>query len=192
MPPPSEEADLVAKIIAGDQEAMVDLAERYRPLLIASIRKQGIPEQDCGDLVQEILSAAFSQIQRQLFRGDCSLGTWLATIARGKAIDRQKSASQRAQRLTDSGETALRAARSEAIVSGNQDLQLAVRQTLSLLGPQERAILKLKDMEGFTVKEIVAISGLPEEHVYHILEKARDKFRRIFSGESTSSPRLIG
>jgi RNA polymerase sigma-70 factor (ECF subfamily) len=192
MSPPNEEADLISRIAAGDQQAMADFALRYRPVVIASIRKQGIAEQDWADLVQEILSAAFSQIQRRVFRGDCSLGTWLTTIARGRAIDKARSPAGRAQKLTHSIEgTASFNGRPELTVPGTQETTLAVRQTLGLLNPKERTVLKLKEMDGYSVKEITTISGIPKKQVYRLLETARENFRRLISARTPSRSRLI-
>lgn len=193
MPIQPEEARIIRGLISGDEPSVATLVQRYEPVMRAAFRLQGIPEHDHDDLLQEVVTTALSQIKRQMFRGESSLGTWLATIARGKAIDRKRSAAGRQGQITASLDTGSGAvlARLEHAVAPREDLVLAVRQTLARLESADRALLKLCEMEGYSVKEVAASSGLPEKRVYRLLSAARERFRLEFLGKTAAPPRLI-
>jgi RNA polymerase sigma-70 factor (ECF subfamily) len=193
MSPSADEHELIAKIVAGDQDAMDNLACRYRSDIVSRLNAEGVSDQDHGDIVQEVLSAAFSQIKRGIFRGDSSVRTWISTIARGKAIDHKRSLFQRQRNLTDSVDalSTVRNAPSELARTDDHERNFLVRQALNALTPQERTMLKLKEMDGYTVREIATLSGLPEKRIYRLLQRARERFRQEISGEKVNRSRLI-
>lgn len=172
---------------------MDDLVCQYRSHIVARLNAEGIHDQELGDIVQEVLSAAFSQIQRGLFRGESSVRTWISTIARGKAIDHKRSPFHRQNSLTESVEalSTLRNARSELTCTVDHERNFIVRQALNALTPQERSMLKLKEMDGYTVREIAMLSGLPEKRIYRLLERARERFRLELSGGKINRSRLL-
>src|SRR5258708_4336181 len=79
---------------------MEELASKYRERFLTLARFQGIQPQDCPDVVQDALCAAFDQIKRGVFRGESSLLTWLTKIVHGKVVDYQRSAHEKKRRAT--------------------------------------------------------------------------------------------
>src|SRR5438105_4015916 len=86
-----EDMALLAAVVAGNVEGEAAFHRRYAPRFEIVARQAGVPAQDCEDVAQDAMMAAVSQIKRGIFRGDCSLGTWLEVILRGKIADYKRS-----------------------------------------------------------------------------------------------------
>ncbi|MCA9288382.1 MAG: sigma-70 family RNA polymerase sigma factor [Phycisphaerales bacterium] len=81
---PADEAELVARLRAGDQSAFAELVEQHTSHLAAVARRYLACEADVDDAVQEAFAAAFSNIDR--FKGDARLSTWLHRIVVNAAL----------------------------------------------------------------------------------------------------------
>lgn len=84
----STSRSLILRLQRNDLPAWQELVELYSPLIFFWCRKLGLPDQDCGDVTQDVFRAvvggiASFQKQREsdTFRG------WLRTVTRSKAID---------------------------------------------------------------------------------------------------------
>lgn len=63
----------------------------------------------------------------------------------------------------------------------NFELRDAMQQALSRLTDQQRAILLMKDLEGYAYKEIAALLGLDEMQVAGILYRARVNLKKLLT-----------
>jgi RNA polymerase sigma factor (sigma-70 family) len=91
-----EDADLVARIAAGDKAAFDAIYDRYLPLVLRwSLRETGNREV-AADLAAETFAAALIASPRYRSRKG-SVGTWLLGIARNKLRE-----SRRSKRIEDS------------------------------------------------------------------------------------------
>jgi RNA polymerase sigma-70 factor, ECF subfamily len=78
------DADLVAAARSGDQHAFLELCHRYRPSLKRRIRGIVRNWEDAEDVLQDTLMSAFRHLGG--FRGKCSFGTWIMTIATNHSL----------------------------------------------------------------------------------------------------------
>lgn len=85
-----EDLTLLTGVAEGDPRSESLFLSRFKSRFELIARSSGVPDEDCEDVAQEALTAAFSQIRRKLFRGESSLGTWLETILHGKIVDYQR------------------------------------------------------------------------------------------------------
>src|SRR5262249_2604953 len=85
-----DDAELAAKLRARDPHAMGDLYDRYGrlayTLIFRIVRNSGVAE----DLVQETFLRVWNRIQ-SFEPGKGSLGPWVLTVARNRAIDYLRS-----------------------------------------------------------------------------------------------------
>jgi len=87
---------LLLRAQQGEESAWKDLADLYRPLLLAWLRRQGIPDADADDLIQEILLSLVKYLpsfqhsgQRGAFR------SWIRTIASNRTFDYWRTSKHR-------------------------------------------------------------------------------------------------
>lgn len=84
----STSRSLLAGAKRDDPSAWERIVRLYAPLVASWCRRWGVPEQDMGDLLQDVFAAVASHLGR--FRKEEESDTfrgWLATIARNKARD---------------------------------------------------------------------------------------------------------
>jgi RNA polymerase sigma-70 factor, ECF subfamily len=161
------ERALRTRLIAGEDAAYRECYQQYAPKLLrllgGIIRNKARAE----ELLQETFVAAFRSIAS--FRGEVSLGTWLARIATNRAynaIRDEARAKRTAPPLDEEPVT-----RMEPNVEG-RDLARKVLAILGQMDPAKKLALLLQ-AEGYTVAEIAEISGEPRGTILARLSRSR-------------------
>jgi RNA polymerase sigma-70 factor (ECF subfamily) len=150
------DAEIIARIYSGDDSAMAVLYDRYSPVVYAVALRVLSDNSAAEDILQDV----FMQLWRnpQAFNASRgSLATWLAVIARNRAIDqlRKKRPEVEAAEIVISVDPELESAadRSEAIEK--------VRAVLGGMPEEQRAALEMAFFEGLTHVEIAGKTGQP-------------------------------
>ena len=92
----SGEGRLRARLRGGDDEAFDEMVREYQEWLGRLVQRLLGYEGAVADVVQEVLLAVW--VNRRKFRGDCSVGTWLARIAVNKCRSYQRRLKVRRKR----------------------------------------------------------------------------------------------
>lgn len=82
----NDEANLIARLKAGDQVAYAEMVEQYAPHVYGVSLRMMKNENDAEDVLQETFLSAFQAIGD--FEGRSKLGTWLHRIAVNTALMR--------------------------------------------------------------------------------------------------------
>lgn len=151
---------------------------------------------DAEDLVQELLLS--------LYRKDIDLdtlenaGTWLLKSLYHQFIDFTRKQTRNpgvpnVEILQDRLETIPdESARAEQLVE-QAALRQQIHAALAGLGPEQRALVVLHDMEGFTLAELETILGTPLGTLKSRLHRARQALRtQIFMEPFAESERVTG
>lgn len=154
--------DLIARTARGDEHALRDLYDGTGGTVYA------VALRILGDaaLAEEVTMDVFMQVWNQAERWDPARGaplTWLATLARSRAIDRRRvGAAQRAQTdtLADLPETPHAGPGPEEDVAVAERRRL-VRAALAGLSPGQRAALELAWFQGLSHAEVAARLSAP-------------------------------
>ena len=152
-----------------------------------------VGEAEADDLVQEV----FVRVTRALpeFRGEASVTTWIASIARSVGLDHLRSRRHHeAQRTVSlaapvsaggessaSGTSAVPEPQEEAQAHGRlvrSEMGNCVREYVALLSPDHRAVIELKDLDGLSNTEIAARLGVSVDNAKIRLHRARQALRR--------------
>ena len=148
--------ELVARVRAGDQNAMGALYDRYSPLVYAV----GLRVLADTGAAEDVLQEVFMQLWRNPTRFDASrgsLGAWLAVIARNRAIDalRKRRYESDIEDVIVSVEPDLASEADRSRAAKN------VRDVLNGMHPAQRQALEMAFFEGLTHTEIAAKIGEP-------------------------------
>lgn len=139
--------------------------------------------QDADDLVHDALVDALAR--PRLGMADQQVRPWLFAILRNRFLSDRRRAKHRATTpLDDAGGPA-------AAVRPGQEAGLQMRDlTIGLAGlpVEQREILLLVTVEGFTYAEVAAMLDLPLGTVMSRLSRARDRLNDFMDG--TTRPRL--
>ena len=162
---PWTDEELVARSIGGDSDSFNELVLRWeRPIYALAYRTIG-REEDARDVCQETFLRAFRALPA--FRGQAKFSSWLYRIALNLCRDwvRRERRTPVVQPPEDVDLIELAAARepSESIedLVARHDLARAVEQAMTVLPPEQRTAIVLKEYHGLTFQEIADIVGCP-------------------------------
>jgi RNA polymerase sigma-70 factor (ECF subfamily) len=144
----AEDADLVRRARTGDDAAFADLYRRYARVVHGLVLAR-IPVRDADDLVQEVFLSAWKRLDS--LREPAAFGGWLARIARNRAADFHRRATEDVELPETLEAPDATAERVEALAALDvvRSLPEAYRETL---------ILRL--VEGLSGPEIAERTGL--------------------------------
>jgi RNA polymerase sigma-70 factor, ECF subfamily len=175
----SGEAALLVAGRAGDPAALEQLlALHQRALHRLCLGVLGHPE-EAEDAVQETFLRALRSLSG--FRGEAAFRTWLFRIALNLCL--RWKASRPATEPWDEAELSTPLAASPEAIALRH---LRMREALARLMPRQRAVLLLKEREGWSVAEIGQAMGWKPSRVEYELHRARRaliEWRRREAGE---------
>jgi RNA polymerase sigma-70 factor, ECF subfamily len=184
-PEPSADALLLRRMVAGDEQALGALYDRWSALVHSVIlRIVGDPD-DAEELVEE----TFWQAWRQAGRYDASRGGisgWLVVMARSRALDRVRLRGWQRAAASD-GVDADEAAEGWVEVRGPLDAaemdetRRIVRAALDRLPPEQRETVEMAYFRGMSQTEIAAATGQPLGTVKTRARLALQKLREALS-----------
>ena len=191
--------EIVAALRAGDERAFGDLFDRHYPTMKRVARSYVDSDAVAEEIVQETWLAVVTGIDR--FERRSALGTWIFSIL----VNQAKTHSTRERRtlpfcsLAPAAEDAPtvesdRFQRDDEAWPGHwatpprpwqkpdrRLLSLEVRDrlkdALARLPDRQRAILGLRDIEGFSAEEVCELLELSQENQRVLLHRARSKLR---------------
>jgi RNA polymerase sigma-70 factor (ECF subfamily) len=159
------ERQLMAEIVAGSEPAFQALVSELRPLIISMVRRTLGSGSEVDDVCQTVLLSLWEGAARwEPAKGRVS--TWVASIARNRAIDHVRKASRAAaMRERLSADAAVLAPTKFAPTADDELLRAearrATRRALCELAPEQRQVLELAYLEGLTQIEVAERTGLP-------------------------------
>src|SRR6266566_1363193 len=177
----SEEAALVRRVQAGDELAFREMVERYQSKVYSIIYGILRNHNDAEDIAQQVFAKVYFSIRSFDFRS--SLLTWIYKITVNECYDylRKKRVRKLVYESDFSQEDAQRMEASEPAIDGAPpvDERLAQRdlvvKLLSKVSEEDRSLMLLKEVEGHSVEELAAITGLNENTIKVKLFRTRQK-----------------
>lgn len=184
MPDSADESDDLATLLAaraGDPGAGARLVRQHGAAMIRTAwRVSGrYAAAEADDVVQEALIAALTT--DALPTGD--VGAWLRAITVRKALDGLRQRARRGEQpLPEAGDSGGPA----PLTAGDAETPgtvWSVRRALARLGPLDRAVLTLVDLEGFSMAEAARAVGSTTMAVKWRAVRARRKLKALLDGE---------
>ena len=196
---PAEEHRLVKRLKRREELAFHEFVVRnQRSIFNLCLRMVGHPI-EAEDVAQDVFVRSFLAIDT--FRGDSSLATWLYRIAINLCKNRLKYLGRRrhgsAQTVDDVPEGELLrsvagglsvgepVARPDEILAGNETEAL-IQRALATVDPDFRELLILRDIEGMSYADVMAITGLAEGTVKSRLHRARQALKEAYEALTRS------
>ena len=176
--------DVLGLVASGDEDALAELYDRYRSLLMALALRIVGEVAEAEDVVQD----ALLQVCRQAARYDperSSVSTWLVLIARSRALDRKRrqTTSARVHERLASDATVVDTSSSGETSVLTRERRERLRRALAELPPEQREALELAYYGGLTQSEVAAQTDTPLGTVKTRTMLALRKLRRALAGE---------
>ncbi|MCA9312502.1 MAG: RNA polymerase sigma factor [Phycisphaerales bacterium] len=193
---------LVHAFRAGDQAALAELLERYQDRLFGVCLRMV----NDGDLAQDMVQEAMVKIIHGLpqFSGRSKLSTWMIRVTMNVCLTWRRKQRLRRHASLDAVSSgtgggaeagvALHASLADGREPGAEgrveqmDARRRLKVGLSQIEPQQRAILILRDVQGFDYREIAAILAIPEGTVKSRLFRARVALREAMERLEGAGP----
>jgi RNA polymerase sigma-70 factor (ECF subfamily) len=152
---------LVARISAGDDDAIGEVFDRHAPFLLGVAAKVVRSRELAEDVVQDVLTALWTNPGRfDPSRG--SLRTFLGVQAQRRAIDLVRSGTRRSAREERSATADVVRASTARPATDHVVEATVVRAAIERLPDEQRAAVELAFWHGRTYSEVALILGIPE------------------------------
>jgi RNA polymerase sigma-70 factor (ECF subfamily) len=183
------DANLVALLRAGDEEAISRLVEQWSPIMFRLARSFVASPQSAEDVVQEAWLGMLSGLAR--FEGRSSLRTWTFTILVNRARTRGAREARTLPRspLEDAAEEPTRtwfslAQRDNTPESTvlSREILLQVDRAISVLPPRQRQVVTMREINGMSAEEVCAALGISAANQRVLLHRARAALRTALTG----------
>jgi RNA polymerase sigma-70 factor (ECF subfamily) len=196
-----DDAQLVAALRQGDEMAFEMLVERYHTSLIRLAQHYVSSHALAEEVAQDTWLGVLQGIER--FEGRSSLKTWIFHILTNRAKTRGQREGRSIpfsalEKVTDEGsEPAVEPQRfratepwadhwamppqswdhlpEERILS--QETRACIDATIAMLPPHQRLVLTLRDVEGFSSRDVCGILDVSETNQRVLLHRARSRVR---------------
>jgi RNA polymerase sigma-70 factor (ECF subfamily) len=176
-----DDAQLIRDTLAGDSAAFGQLVCKYQDRLYTALAHMGGSPEEARDVVQEAFVQAF--VKLETFRGSSAFYTWLYRIAFNVSVSRKRRQRPTVslERTRDlSGEEPLdMASPTERLERGERAAQ--VRRAMAALSEEHRAILVLREIEGFDYEQIAEALDVAVGTVRSRLHRARAQLRELLT-----------
>ena len=166
------ERALVLAAQDGDATAFAGLVRRHQRRAYAVARAVVLSHDDAEDAVQEGFLHAFRALSR--FRPEQAFGAWLHRIVANAALD-----IARRRKVRDADQLPESLASPHRDPAESEELRTRLASALQSLGPRQRSVIVLHDVEGYKHAEIGALLGIPEGTARSDLHHARTHLRKL-------------
>jgi RNA polymerase sigma-70 factor (ECF subfamily) len=166
---PRGDAALLRAVDRGDAAALSELFDRHWPALHRAAWLVCQDAQAAEDIAQEAFLSALARLDR--FDRRRPLAPWLHRIAVNRAIDHVRA--RAARREVDTAVPAAVAQPARAVLADETTAALAA------LPPDQRAVVVLRHLLGYSPGEIAAMLDLPRGTVNSRLRRALDALAEV-------------
>lgn len=192
--PDGSEAELVARAVTGDEQALTQLLRihgpRVRNQIAPTIHAKWGSTLDADDVMQITYLEAFLRIDRFQYQGPDSFGGWLAQVARNNLRDaiRELERLKRPQpehRIVGDGMDTTFALLDElgcttstpSRHAASADVRRFVESALEGLPDDYATVVRMYDLEGKPVSEVASVLDRSEGAVFMLRARALDRLR---------------
>jgi RNA polymerase sigma-70 factor (ECF subfamily) len=197
----TEEARLIARILAGEKELFHELLGPYERMVYLTLFSIVKNETEAEDGAQEAVISAYRHLGS--FRGDAKFSTWLTMIAINEGRKRLRKAKGRAEDSIDEQIEELEGDYTPAPLTDwreiplealeRKELREALRVAVTELPDIYRQVFALRDLEEMNIEETAEALGITTSAVKVRLHRARIMLqKRLVPFLKTTAPARRG
>lgn len=177
--------ELLARLKAGDETALGDLAEAYSGKIYQLAFRYLRNREDAEEVTQDVLYKVYRKVDA--FRGDAALSSWIYRITFNAAMSRlrsgpyQRSRAEAAPIVTSEGDAIVPATRREVADWSDfadervfrSELRKRVMTAILALPAIYRAPVMLRDIQGMSTEEASALLHVKDQTLKSRLHRGR-------------------
>jgi RNA polymerase sigma-70 factor (ECF subfamily) len=181
--PQHEDADLIERLKAGDEEALEAIFNLYAAKLYNVAHRILGEVADAEEVIQDVFWTAFRKAKS--FRGTAQFSTWLYRLTVNAALGKIRRSKKNKEvgyeeylpKFQQDGHHKVRPVVDWSNTLdenyASRELQQLLKQALERLKPVDKSVVVLSDMEGMSDREIAVMLGLTVSAVKTRLHRAR-------------------
>ena len=131
-------------------------------------------EAEAKDVVQEVMIKCWEEVKRP--QGIQKLEAWCMTVLRNRCLDRLKKKGRNYLPIMEQYDLCSPEA-DPLRKTENQEVAQRIREIIARLDAKQREVITLRDVEGYSFKEIAALMKIKENHVRVLLHRARTQVK---------------
>jgi RNA polymerase sigma-70 factor (ECF subfamily) len=162
------EAELIYKILCGDESAFIELYNKYSKMLIGFIYRHTNDINETSDILQETFVRLLENIKEYNPKG--SFKSYIFTIALNIIRDRKRKESFEKKMMPKIYEETI------STEDENEDKLKELYNIIENLSEDDKNIILLR-LEGYKIEEIAEILGISSRTVNRALKKIIDKLK---------------
>ena len=184
-----DESALIKAAARGDEAAFGEIVTTYERLVFSTIKSKVMSAEDAMDLSQEV----FIKIWRALpnWRGDCKLSTWIYKVCVNTSLDflrRSPDVEMISTSPDDEDDRPFEVADDSITASPERQAErnettAAVRRAIASLPDDQRQVIMLRDIEGFSYDEISEMLSLGIGTVKSRINRARMRLKALLESD---------
>ena len=201
----TQDRQLIARLKAGDESAVQELAERYTPRIFQLAMRHMKNREDAEEVTQDVLVKVYRKVGE--FRGDSALSSWIYRITFNTAMSRlrngrlARAADKERERIASAASTDDRARLTREPIDWSQmpdeevlrlQLRQAVAAAIAELPEIYREPVVLRDIQGLTTEEASSRLRLKDQTLKSRLHRGRlmlrERLRAFASGLNLHGP----
>jgi len=183
-PVSDKEKDLLLKARNGDVEAFEMIIEDYQKKVFNIALRMIGNHDDASELAQEVFIRIYKSIKN--FKGESSLSTWIYRITTNVCLDELRKRKNKnvvsldedvkhedgeiKRQVEDTGPT-------PDIIAEKNEIRRVVKEAILSLPEDQRTVIILRDIQGFSYDEIAKIMNCPEGTVKSRINRSRQILR---------------
>ena len=193
-PPARRDAELIARIVAGERDLFHELIRPYERSVYLATYSILQNEHDAEDAAQEAVLKALKNLRN--FRAESKFSTWLISIAINEARGRLRHARVLKFESLDSSQEDGDGTPMPAVISDwrevpsqaleRKELREMLRSAIASLPEIYRETILLRDVEEFSIAETAGALGVSEGVVKTRLLRARLMMQKILAPQLAS------
>lgn len=181
---------IIEDILAGDFNAFEDIVRAYEKNVYNIALRMSGSREDALDISQEAFLKAYRSLRS--FRGESKFSVWLYRIVSNTALDYLRTRARRAADSLsvedESGELAIAdESQSPETLLERKLTREALQRGLNSLPEDQRKILLLREIEGFSYEEIGKILSIESGTVKSRIFRARKKLCEFLAADGNIS-----
>ena len=172
-----EQLELVKSAASGDQDSFKELVKILEPAVASTVIGMLGNCQEAADVGQETFIRFYKALKN--FRGDSNVKTYVTRIAINLSLNEIKR--QQRRRVLFAFDNKISDKGSEDVNIKKQEIMDMVQHALSQLNLKFRAVVVLRLIDGYSVRETGKILDIPEGTVLSRFSRAQKRLRKLLS-----------
>ena len=169
---------IIKQVLKGNIQAYAELVRRYENRVAATVIGMLGKTPEAEDVAQEVFIRFFRALPD--FRYDAAVSTYLTRIAINLSLNEIKRRKKRIQLFTQGDDHNLPDIPDQAEVDYNNDSNY-IRRAIARLDEDQRAVVVLRLIDGYSTKETADILNIPLGTVLSRLNRAQKKLRKVLT-----------